>query len=125
MDITNAHNPKEPAMTLIPRRITALALLCMALGSASAAGPSLSMAEAQQAYYQGHYGRSLALFERLAAAHNAEAAECAGFMLLHGDQLYGPQVRRNVPRARAFLLQAANSGRPGAGFILNMIERTD
>ncbi len=112
-------------MPLFPRRITTLGLLCMALGSAAAAGPSPSMVEAQKAYYQGHYGQSLALFERLAAAHNAEAAECAGFMLLHGDQLYGPQVRRNVPRARAFLLQAANSGRPGAGFILNMIERTD
>lgn len=108
------------------RTLPALAVFCLALSGAAAAAPALpSLAEAQRAYYQGQFGVSLAMFSKLAAAHDAEAAECAGFMLLQGDQLYGPEVRRNLPRAKALLLQAARAGRPGAGFILNMLERTD
>lgn len=111
-----------------------LALLSLAAGlpagamagrASAVASTSASLVAAQQAYYEGQYGHSLALFEQLAAHQNAEAAECAGFMLLHGDQLYGAQVRRNLPRAKALLLQAARSGRPGAAFMLNMLERTD
>jgi TPR repeat protein len=120
--------------TTLPKRrriLGGLALLSLAAqalagrATAAAATTPASLVAAQQAYYQGQYGHSLVLFERLAAQHNAEAAECAGFMLLHGDQLYGAQVRRNLPRAKALLLQAARSGRPGAAFMLNMLERTD
>ena len=73
----------------------------------------------------GQYSRSLALYERLAANGDAEAAERAGFMLLQGDAFYGRQVRRDVGRATALLVQAARSGRPGAGFMLNMLESSD
>lgn len=100
------------------------AALALHLGFASAAPPP-SMAQAQRAYYQGHYAHSLALFVQLADAHDAEAAECAGIMLLLGEPEFGPQVRRNLPRAKALLLQAARAGRVGAGTLLNMVERTD
>jgi hypothetical protein len=111
------------SLALILALTLALSLLPGRASSATLATPSI--AAAQQAYYEGRYDQSLVMFERLAAQQNAEAAECAGFMLLQGDQLYGTQVRRNVPRARALLLQAASLGRPGAAFILNMLERTD
>jgi hypothetical protein len=39
--------------------------------------------------------------------------------------MYGGQVRRDVDRAKVFLVQAAAAGRSGAGFLLNMVERTD
>jgi TPR repeat protein len=89
------------------------------------ASPLPTMADAQHAYYVGQYRRSLALFEQLAAARNAEAAECAGFMLLSGETTYGAQVHRDLERAKHYLVQAAASGRSGAQFLLNMVERTD
>lgn len=100
-------------------------LLALTLSQAAWAQKPPSIVDAQQAYYHGHYGRSLALFERLAAGQDAEAAECAGFMLLQGHNLYGSAVRRDVDRARVLLLQAARAGRPGAAFMLNMLERSD
>jgi TPR repeat protein len=119
----NRHRILGPLMLLG----MALSLPAGAMSGRVSAGAQTppSLVAAQQAYYQGQYGHSLVLFERLAAEQNAEAAECAGFMLLHGDQLYGRQVRRNLPRAKALLLQAAQSGRPAAMFMLNMLERTD
>ena len=103
----------------------AAAIVCCAFAAAAMADAMPSLADAQQAYHQGQFRRSLALFERLAAARDAEAAECAGFMLLAGETMYGLQVRRDTERARRYLLQAAASGRPAAGFLLNMLERTD
>ena len=91
----------------------------------SAARKQPTLEDAQQAYHSGQFGRSLALFEALAAQNNAEAAECAGFMLLMGESMYGPQVQRDVERAKALLVEAARGGRSAAGFLLNMIERTD
>jgi TPR repeat protein len=109
---------------MIRTRLAAVAIACFVMHAAAAdAVPALT--DAQQAYHQGQYRRSLALFERLAAARDAEAAECAGFMLLAGETLYGQQVRRDTERAKRYLLQAAASGRPAAEFLLNMIERTD
>ena len=109
---------------MFKRRLAAAIVCCIGVGAAVAdAMPSLT--DAQQAYHQGQYRRSLALFERLAASRDAEAAECAGFMLLAGEAMYGQQVRRDAERARRYLLQAAASGRPAAGFLLNMLERTD
>ena len=104
-------------------RLAAVAIVCFAM-QAAVADALPALADAQQAYHQGQYRRSLALFERL-AARDAEAAECAGFMLLAGETMYGQQVRRDTERARRYLLQAAASGRPAAEFLLNMIERTD
>ena len=109
---------------MMRNRLAAIVAACFVMHAAVAdAVPAL--ADAQQAYHQGQYRRSLALFERLAAARDAEAAECAGFMLLAGETMYGLQVRRDTERAKRYLLQAAASGRPAAEFLLNMIERTD
>jgi TPR repeat protein len=104
-----------------------LAAAAFAIASAHAAVADAlpSLTDAQQAYHQGQYRRSLALFERLAASRDAEAAECAGFMLLTGETMYGAQVQRDTERAKRYLLQAAGSGRTAAGFLLNLIERTD
>ena len=99
----------------------ATAALCT---SAWSKGPT-PMEEAHHEYYLEHYARSLAVYQKLAAAGNAEAAERAGFMLFQGDTLYGRQVKRDPERARALLTQAAMAGRAGAGFMLNMLERTD
>jgi|GEM_PF-6740635 len=96
-----------------------------AISGAWASDKRPTIAEAQHAYHVGQYRRSLDLFESLAGQRNAEAAECAGFMLLMGEPMYGNQVRRDVERAKVFLVQAAAAGRAGAGFLLNMVERTD
>lgn len=102
------------------------ALLAAALcTSAWSAGPANPIEEANHAYYLEQYARSLSVYQKLAAAGNAEAAERAGFMLFQGDALYGRQIKRDPERARALLTQAAMAGRPGAGFMLNMLERTD
>jgi TPR repeat protein len=109
---------------------TGLIALCLAAPLAAQSGGD-SIADARAAYYQGQYGRSLALFEKLAAvpggnaAERAESAECAGFMLLHGAPLYGAQVPRDVERARRLLLQAARAGRASAVFTLNMLDASD
>jgi TPR repeat protein len=115
--------------------ITVAVILAVACGLAPIPGSAhagdalpraLSINEAREAYYRGRYGDALALFERLARDHgNAEAAERAGFMLLHGASLYGAAVRRDVPRASELLLQAARAGRPPALFMLDMIEQSD
>jgi len=107
------------------RRTLSAAALVVLTAAAGAGEPRASMAAAQRAYHAGHYQQSLALFERLAGQRNAEAAECAGFMLIMGESMYGSQVRRDVHRAKVFLLEAAAAGRPTAGFLLNMVERTD
>jgi TPR repeat protein len=102
-----------------------LAALLLAL---LASAPALCAAPIEQAhrdYYNGHFARSLALYQRLAADGNAEAAERAGFMLAQGGALYGRQVTQDLSQAVALLTRAAKAGRSGAGFMLNMIERTD
>jgi hypothetical protein len=118
------------------RCATAACLLALCVAAPARAHHALLL-EARQAYYQGQYSRSLALFEQLAArrgnkpadsaeaAEAAEAAECAAFMLLHGDRLYGAQVRRDIERAKHLLVQAASAGRAGAAFTLNMLDASD
>ena len=107
------------------QRRTLGAALALAPLLAAAAGNQATLAEAQRAYHTGQYRASLAMFEQLAGRRNAEAAECAGFMLLMGEGMYGAQVHRDVERAKVLLVEAAAAGRPGAAFLLNMIERTD
>jgi TPR repeat protein len=103
-----------------------LAVTCGLAHADDALPRALSIDAARQAYYHGRYGEALALFERLARERgDAEAAERAGFMRLHGATLYGAAVRRDVPLAAALLLQAARAGRPPAQFMLEMIEQSD
>jgi TPR repeat protein len=107
-----------------PRHLIAI-LMALGVGAAATAQTAQTIADANRAYYFGQYKRSLALYEQLAATGNAEAAERAGFMLLQGDGLYGRQVGRDVDRATALLIQAAQASRPGAGFMLNMLDGGD
>lgn len=100
------------------------ALLALLVAAAWSAQPT-TMDEANRAYYLGRYAHALALYERLAAAGHAEAAERAGFMRLEGGAMYGAQVGRDLGKAAAWLTQAARSGRPGAGFVLNMLDGAD
>lgn len=117
----NTSLPTSPRVTRI------LASLALALAATAAAGASElpTLDDANHAYYWGHYSRSLALYEQLAASGNAEAAERAGFMLLQGSALFGPDVRRDMPRAQALLTQAAKAGRGGAGFLLSLLDHSD
>jgi hypothetical protein len=117
----------ERLFTMISKPLTAVVLaLTFALGTTAAfAQDKPVISEAHEAYYYEQFGRSLALYEGLAAAGNAEAAERAGFMLLQASGVYGPQVTRDVQRAHALLVQAAKAGRPGASFMLNMMDRVE
>ncbi len=102
------------------------AILAILLASVASAQEVPSIDAARRAYHTGDYGRSLALFERLARERDdAEAAESAGFMLLQGPALYGSQVRRDPARATVLLVQAARAGRPGAEFMLNMLDQAE
>lgn len=101
------------------------AAAAVTFGAVAAVRLPAGLDDAHQAYYDEQFERSLALYERLAAAGDPVAAERAGFMRLAGEPLYGPQVRRDVDKARALLLQAAKADRPGAGFLLGMLERTE
>lgn len=108
------------------RNVLNPAILGLVLASAVSAQELPSIDAARRAYHVGDYGRSLALFERLARERDdAEAAESAGFMLLQGQALYGGQVRRDPERATALLVQAARAGRPGAEFMLNMLDQAE
>jgi TPR repeat protein len=101
-------------------------LAALALSSTAAVAQDKPLiSEAHEAYYYEHFGRSLALYEGLAAAGNAEAAERAGYMLMQAPGVYGAQVTRDVQRAHTLLLQAAKAGRPGASFMLNMMDRVE
>ncbi|MFT3719319.1 hypothetical protein [Pseudorhodoferax sp.] len=95
------------------------------LGAVAAARLPAGLDAAHHAYYDEQFDRSLALYERLAAAGDPVAAERAGFMRLVGEPLYGPRVQRDAERAHALLLQAARAGRPGAAFLIGMLERTE
>ncbi|MDR7096352.1 hypothetical protein [Hydrogenophaga laconesensis] len=100
------------------------AALCLAFtGIAQAEPPRLELAH--KAYHQGQFDRSLTLYEQLAAQGDAEAAERAGYMLMHGAGIYGPMVRPDPARATALLEQAANAGRASALFVLGMTNSTD
>jgi TPR repeat protein len=86
--------------------------------------PRPTIDAAHHAYYLGQFDRSLKMYEQLAAAGDAEAAERAGFMLFYGDGYYGRQVLSDQSRATSLLVQAAHAGRSGAKFMLNMLTFT-
>lgn len=107
------------------RRATVALAVTMLAAAATAAPPAPTLYDAHRAYYLGDYARSLAIYERHASAGNAEAAERAGFMLLHGEGLYGKRVRRDIGRALVLLNEAAAAGRAGASFMLQMVDLAD
>jgi TPR repeat protein len=101
-------------------------LLALVIGSqAHANDASAAIEEAHSAYYHGEYERSLQIYERLAAGGHAEAAERAGFMLLQPAGASARGGRPDIARATAWLQQAAGAGRPGAAFLLGMMDSAD
>ena len=110
--------------TMFKRPLLAV-LVTVALGAVSAVRDTPALVDAHTAYYNEQFDRSLVQYEKLAAHGDAIAAERAGFMLLQGEAMYGKRVKRDVAKAQGLLLQAAKAGRPGAEFMLNMMERTE
>jgi TPR repeat protein len=108
----------KPALSLV---------FALALAGPVFAGNEASAAieEAHSARYHGEYDRSLQIYERLAAGGHAEAAERAGFMLLQPAGSSDRGARRGIARATAWLQQAAAAGRPGAIFLLGMMDSAD
>ena len=101
-----------------------VATLCLAFAGLAHAEPN-RLEVAHQAYHRGQFDRSLMLYEQLAAQGNAEAAERAGYMLMQGAGVYGPQVRPDPARATLLLEQAASAGRAHAVFVLGMTNAAD
>lgn len=120
----------------MPFRTLILPLTALTIGAASlahaqptaraesTARAEPTIADAHRAHYLGQHAQALALYERLAAAGNAEAAERAGFLLIRGSAATCV-ASRDADRATVLLLQAAIAGRPGAGAMLNLLDGTD
>ena len=73
------------------------------------------------AYETQHFAQALTLYEQLAHAGSAAAAEIAGTMLLCGEALYGAEVRQDRSRAELMLARAAGGGLPNAKVLLDRI----
>jgi TPR repeat protein len=117
--------PRPFSTPMLAMAMAASVTLGCAMAGAMRQPDPAALNEAHRAYYYEQFARSLALYERLAEQGDAAAAERAGFMRLEGEQLYGTHVHRDLARAQALLTQAAKADRPGAAFLLNMIERSD
>lgn len=115
----------HPTRPTLARLAGGALLLGLAFASAAQADPAAHIEAAHQAYHLGQYGHSLMLYEQLAAQGDAEAAERAGYMLMQGTAVYGPQVRPDPARATALLEQAASAGRVHAVFVLGMVSGAD
>ena len=100
-------------------------LIALAGSCAVHAQPEPTIADAHRAHYLGQPLQALALYERLAATGNHEAAEFAGFLLLRRAGTCSTRSVGDADRAAALLLQAARAGRPVAGGLLNLLDNTD
>ncbi len=115
-------NTLHPCASLLAAACSAAITLC----HSTLAHGATPMEEAHRAYYLGQADRALAIYERLAASGDAEAAERAGIVLLLS--VNGQQFAQPTPdsmRAMRLLLQAARAGRPGALSMLNMLDGSD
>lgn len=103
--------------------ITSLIALTASCAVHAQAEPTI--ADAHRARYLGQDQQALALYERLAATGNHEAAEFAGFLLLRRAGTCSARSVGDGDRAATLLLQAARAGRPVAGGLLNLLDNTD
>jgi TPR repeat protein len=118
-------NPVSKETPMLPTALRLALCLAALAGAGPAAAQAPRIEQAHQAYHFARYAQSLALYEQFAAQGDAEAAERAGYMLMQGPAAYGPGVPRDVPRATAWLEQAARAGRPHASFVLGMGSGSD
>lgn len=102
-------------------RVASALLFASALLDARASDEMRNLADRE--YEVQHYDRALALYEELATAGDARAAELAGQMLLFGEALYGTAVPRDRARATRWLRQAASADHPLARHLLDQTVR--
>jgi len=100
---------------------TSIAISCLFALSPAASAQQEIWERATVAYETQHFAQALSLYEQLAQAGSAPAAEIAGTMLLCGEALYGGEVRQDRSRAALLLARAAKGGRPTAQFLLDRI----
>lgn len=87
----------------------ASAMLATVGGSAQAAGES-DLAQAHEAVENYRYGVALNHFRDAAAKGNLRAQRIVGQMLMAGEALYGPEVRRDRAEGERWLALAAANG---------------
>ncbi len=77
-----------------------------------------AMSLAREASENYRYDLALAHLRKAAELGNVEAQRTAGMMLLLGEVLYGPQVKRNRVEGVRLLQQAAGQGCATSKFVL-------
>ena len=82
-----------------------------------------SLASAQQLLDQYRYGQALVPLQAAASAGNRQARLSLGLMLLHGEDLYGPEVPRDTAAALRWLRLAADDGCDVSRHVLTKLER--
>lgn len=82
-----------------------------------------AMISAHKQYALGKYREAYGNFFWAAIQNHAPAQERLGFMLLYGEDLYGPQVKRDVEEAKKWFKAAASQGLPVAAFMSDPVER--
>jgi TPR repeat protein len=90
-------------------------LVCAVLATAAFALPfgasaDTDMDEGFAAVDDFNYARALDSFRAAGDAGNVQGARIAGFMLLYGEPLYGPDVKRDRAAGVALLRKAAAGG---------------
>lgn len=82
-----------------------------------------AMISAHQQYALGKYWEAYGNFFWAAIQDHAPAQELLGFMLLYGEDLYGPQVKQDAKEAGKWFKAAASQGLPVAAFMSAPLER--
>ena len=81
------------------------------------------MSTAHNQYALGKYREAYGNFFWAAIQNHAPAQELLGFMLLYGEDLYGPHVKRDVKEAGKWFKEAASQGLSVAAFMSDPSER--
>lgn len=96
--------------------------VCLAVSTGASVTHAQDLAKmAADEYAAGHYASALRLYETLALAGDAAAAEAAGQMLYYDAEVHGDVFAANPARAANYLGQAARAGRPVARHLLDRL----
>ncbi|MDH4188600.1 MAG: hypothetical protein OEW21_00145 [Betaproteobacteria bacterium] len=100
---------------------TAALLFCTATATATASSPSYEQGlEAAREY---RYSLALTHFTVAAEHGDQDAQRSLGLMLLHGERLYGREVRRDEEQAKRWLRAAAAQGCAISSHILKKLAK--